>query len=136
MGYTWAWAGDGLGELVHASGPQSSWRVGGGPGDLQGRLGARSTHRGGDGLALVSNVWRVQPVAPNGHPAPFPVELASRAIRLSTWPGEVVLDPFMGTGSTLVAARSLGRRAVGIDTSERYCEMAAKRLAQGVLDWQ
>jgi len=90
----------------------------------------------GNWPALVSNVWRVQPVAPNGHPAPFPVELASRAIRLSTWPGEVVLDPFMGTGSTLVAARSLGRRAVGIDTSERYCEMAAKRLAQGVLDWQ
>ncbi len=50
-----------------------------------------------------------------GHPAPFPVELARRAIRLSTWPGEVVFDPFAGTGSTLVAARQLGRRAVGVE---------------------
>jgi DNA modification methylase len=70
---------------------------------------------GGNWPLLASNVWRVQPVAPNGHPAPFPVELASRAIRLSTWPGEVVLDPFMGTGSTLVAARALGRRAIGVE---------------------
>jgi DNA modification methylase len=92
-----------------------------------------------DGLGnwpnLVTNVWRLQPVAPNGHPAPFPVELASRAIRLSTWPGEVVLDPFMGTGSTLVAARALGRRAVGIEISERYCALAVERLAQGVLNF-
>ena len=87
----------------------------------------------GNWPTLVSNVWRVQPVAPNGHPAPFPVELASRATRLSTWPGEVVLDPFMGTGSTLMAARTLGRRAIGIEVSERYCEMAARRLAQGSL---
>ena len=83
--------------------------------------------------ALVSNVWRFQPAAPHGHPAPFPVELASRAVRLSTWPGEVVLDPFMGTGSTLVAARALGRRAIGVEVSERYCEMAARRLSQGAL---
>jgi DNA modification methylase len=90
-----------------------------------------------DGLgnwpSLVSNVWRIQPTSANGHPAPFPVELASRAVRLSTWPGEVVLDPFMGTGSTLVAARALGRRAIGIEVSERYCDMAARRLSQGVL---
>jgi site-specific DNA-methyltransferase (adenine-specific) len=87
----------------------------------------------GNWPTLVSNVWRVQPAVPNGHPAPFPVELASRATRLSTWPGEVVLDPFMGTGSTLMAARALGRRAIGIEVSERYCEMAARRLAQGAL---
>jgi site-specific DNA-methyltransferase (adenine-specific) len=87
----------------------------------------------GNWPSLVSNVWRIQPTSSPGHPAPFPVALASRALRLSTWPGEVVLDPFMGTGSTLVAARALGRRAIGIEVSERYCEMAASHLSQGAL---
>src|SRR4029453_16894900 len=71
-----------------------------------------------------------------GHPAPFPVELARRAIRLSTWPGETVLDPFAGSGSTLLAARQLGRHAVGIERSERYCELAVRRLAQMSLDFE
>jgi hypothetical protein len=93
----------------------------------------------GGWIDLTSNVWRMQPEArgpeTGHHPAPFPVALAMRAIRLSTWPGEIVLDPFMGSGSTLVAAKRLGRRAIGIDLSERYCEIAADRLAQGVLDF-
>jgi DNA modification methylase len=87
---------------------------------------------------LTTNVWRIQPVTANNrlrntHPAPYPVELAARAIRLSTWPGETVLDPFAGTGSTLIAARNLGRRAIGIEQSERYCDQIANRLAQGTL---
>ena len=90
----------------------------------------------GDWPVLCRNVWRIAPGASAGseHPAVMPVELAARAIRLSTWPGETVLDPFAGTGTTLLAARQLGRRAVGIEVSERYCELAVKRLAQGTLE--
>jgi DNA methylase len=91
---------------------------------------------------LCSTVWNVCTVGGNGrnhhrqeHPAPFPVELAGRCIRLSTWPGELVVDPFCGSGSTLLAARDLGRRAVGIERSERYCEVAARRLSQTTFDF-
>lgn len=68
-----------------------------------------------------------------GQPAPHPAELPMRATRLSTWPGETVLDPFMGSGTTLRVAKDLGRKAIGIEVNERYCEIAAKRLAQEVL---
>jgi site-specific DNA-methyltransferase (adenine-specific) len=97
---------------------------------------------------LCSTVWPIQTVGgriPPGsntpgdsvtHPAPMPIEVARRCIRLSTWPGELVLDPFAGTGTTLVAARDLGRRAIGIEVAERYCELAVQRLAQGALDFK
>jgi site-specific DNA-methyltransferase (adenine-specific) len=64
------------------------------------------------------------------------VKLARRAIRLSTWPEEVVLDPFAGSGTTLLAARQLGRCAVGIERSARYCDLAIRRLAQGNFDFK
>jgi modification methylase len=85
---------------------------------------------------LCSTVWQLSPARRDGsHPAPFPLELARRCIRLSTWPGEVVLDPFAGSGTTLLAARQLGRRAIGIEASEAYCELAATRLSQGELSF-
>jgi site-specific DNA-methyltransferase (adenine-specific) len=90
----------------------------------------------GGWAGLCSTVWKLRPEHRNGHPAPFPVELARRAIRLSCWPGEVVLDPFAGSGSTLLAARQLGRRAIGVEPSERYCEMAVARLAQTAFDFE
>jgi site-specific DNA-methyltransferase (adenine-specific) len=86
---------------------------------------------------LCSTVWNVAPAARqgSGRPAPFPVELARRCIRLSTWPGEVVFDPFVGSGTTLVAARQLGRRAIGVERSEAYCLAIIDRLAQQSLDF-
>jgi site-specific DNA-methyltransferase (adenine-specific) len=63
-----------------------------------------------------------------GHPAPFPVELPKRCIKLFSYVGDIVLDPFVGSGTTLIAARLLKRRAVGIDISKRYCEIAKERL--------
>jgi site-specific DNA-methyltransferase (adenine-specific) len=82
--------------------------------------------------ALCSTVWHLSPSVrePGRHPAPFPLELARRCIRLSTWPGEVVFDPFAGSGTTLLAARQLGRRAIGVEISETYCAQAVERLAQ------
>ena len=89
----------------------------------------------GGWTGLVSNVWRMQPEPrdPGGHPAPFPLELALNAIRLSSWPGESVLDPFMGTGTVLRAAKDLGRKAIGIEINEAYCETAANRMRQATM---
>jgi DNA modification methylase len=88
----------------------------------------------GEWTKLVTNVWEMAPQKRTDHPAPFPVTLPSRCIRLSTWPGEVVLDPMMGSGATLVAAKLLGRKSIGIEISEEYCEITAKRIAQEVFD--
>jgi site-specific DNA-methyltransferase (adenine-specific) len=81
------------------------------------------------------NVWRIPPARRAEHPAVFPDELARRCIRLSTWPGEFVLDPFCGSGTTLRAARDLGRSALGVELSGSYVRLARQATAQGVLLW-
>jgi len=63
-----------------------------------------------------------------GHPAPFPVELPKRCIKLFTFVGDTVLDPFLGSGSTLIACVITNRRGIGIDIDKNYCELSKKRL--------
>lgn len=80
------------------------------------------------------DIWREQwsSQKPSGHPAEKPVPLVRRMIKLSARDG-AVLDPFAGSGSTLVAAKDLGLHAIGIEIEERYAEIAARRLDQTVL---
>ncbi len=80
----------------------------------------------------LGDVWRLgMETTETWHPAPFPLALPTR-ILLSTG-AATVLDPFAGSGTTLRAAKDLGRLAVGVEIEERYCEIAAKRCAQEVL---
>ena len=63
-----------------------------------------------------------------GHPAPFPVELPRRCIKLFSFVGDVVLDPFMGSGSTMIASILNNRKGIGVELDNEYCEIAKKRI--------
>ncbi len=80
------------------------------------------------------DVWELAPESATrvGHPAPFPVELPQRLIDLYTYEGDVVLDPFMGSGTTAIAAVRAGRRYLGYDTDEAYVKAARERAATEV----
>jgi DNA modification methylase len=94
-------------------------------------------------LNLTQQTWFMMPEdirRRKGHPSPFPEVLPARLIRLYTFgaangfPGEIVLDPFVGTGTTCVAAKRMGRRWSGIDRVEKYAEMARERVARTAVD--
>ena len=79
-----------------------------------------------------NNIWHIAPVPPGfiDHPAPFPEEIPHRLISLYSYPDEIVLDPFAGSGQTLKVARVLGRKYIGFENIPRYVELAAKRIGE------
>jgi len=79
----------------------------------------------------MGDVWEFTQEMNNPHPAPFPVELIERII--GSTKAQVILDPFMGSGTTAVAARNLGRNYIGIEISPDYCQMAEARLHGEIL---
>ena len=75
----------------------------------------------------LGDVWEIKQEMKNDHPAPFPVELADRIINSTT--AKIILDPFMGSGTTAVAAKKLGRDYIGFELSQSYCDMANARVS-------
>jgi len=80
---------------------------------------AKGTNKYGD-------VWRIHQETKSWHPAPFPLELAKRCCELT--PGKLIMDPFVGSGTTALAAKQLGKNYIGIDVSESYCQKARERI--------
>lgn len=83
-------------------------------------------------MDVANNVWHIAPVPPNhiGHPAPFPEEIPYRLVQLYSYPGELVLDPFLGSGQTCKVAYHLGRRYAGYEVIAKYADLAEKRIRE------
>ncbi len=91
------------------------------------------------GVRIFQHEWngfrRDSEIGEHYHPTGKPVELYRWFLQLRWTPTGTILDPFMGSGTTLRAAKDLGRKAIGIEIEERYCEIAAKRMAQEVFSF-
>ena len=73
-------------------------------------------------------IWNITGASTRTHPAPFPLEIASRLVRMFSFTSDTVLDPFCGTGTTMIAAMRYGRNSIGIDIDPEYCRMTARYL--------
>jgi modification methylase len=78
--------------------------------------------------AWFRQIWNLTGASTRQHPAPFPYELAYRLVRMFSFCGDTVLDPFSGTGTTMVAALKTGRNSIGVEIDAEYCRLAAHRL--------
>jgi site-specific DNA-methyltransferase (adenine-specific) len=96
----------------------------------QTHLPSRATITRDEFLEATTDLWEIAPESATrvGHPAPFPVELPQRLIELYTYEGDLVLDPFMGSGSTAIAAIRTGRHFVGFDTDQAYVDRSLARV--------
>ena len=117
-------AGPGMGDLTTAFGTSHEEIY------LIGRWEKRTTRRGS---VITTESSPSELTSRIGHPTPKPVGLMETLIEAA--PPGVIADPFAGSGSTLVAARNLGRKAIGVELEEKYCEIIAKRLDQMCLDF-
>ena len=84
-------------------------------------------------LNFTSNCWYFIPETNRWHPAPFPEELPYRLIKLYTWENDIVLDPFLGSGTTAVVAKRLKRKYIGIEINDKFVEYAKNRASQEYL---
>ena len=73
-------------------------------------------------------IWEIPGASTKNHPAPFPLELANRLVRMFSFQGDTILDPFCGSGTTMIAALRNGRNSIGIEIDPDYCRMAARYL--------
>jgi site-specific DNA-methyltransferase (adenine-specific) len=98
----------------------------------------RSTISREEFLEFTKSVWTFPAVSAKevGHPAPFPIELPYRLIQLYTYESEVVLDPFMGSGQTAIAAIKAGRHYIGYDIEEEYVKLAEKRIREFLIKYK
>ena len=82
------------------------------------------------------STWSIQPETSRNidHPVPFPIELVKRIIKLYSYRGDVVLDPFNGSGTTCLTAYLLGRQYIGIDNSKKYCDFAENRIREAKIN--
>jgi DNA modification methylase len=76
-------------------------------------------------------VWRIPGASNRAHPAPYPLDLAERLVRMFSFVGDTVLDPFAGTGTTMMACRRWGRNSISVEIIETYIELARRRFEQG-----
>ncbi len=80
--------------------------------------------------AWFQQIWRLPGASTRNHPAPFPLELAARLIRMFSFVGDTVLDPFMGNGTSNLAAAQWGRHSIGVEIDKKYFDLAVKRLEE------
>lgn len=85
------------------------------------------------GKFVRSDVWRINPDTQSDHPAPFPIEIPYRLVKYYTWSDDLILDPFVGSGNSALAAKQLNRNFIGIDKSENYISMSQDRVKNHIV---